>query len=158
MDGESSMKGDDMAAVRRAEATWSGDLTSGQGSVSGISSGAFTDLAVSWAARTESSDGKTSPEELLAAAHAACFSMALSGGLGRAGTPPERLDVSAEVTFDKQDSGWKVASSHLTVRGVVPGMSSEDFIKAAEAAKDGCPISGALTGNVTLSVDATLAS
>jgi osmotically inducible protein OsmC len=147
-----------MAAVRRAEATWSGDLTSGHGTVSAVSSGAFSDLPVSWAARTESSDGKTSPEELVAAAHAACFSMALSAGLGRGGTPPERLDVAAEVTFDKQDAGWKVASSHLTVRGVVPGISAEDFVKAAEAARDGCPISGALKGNVALSVDATLAS
>lgn len=147
-----------MAAVRRAEATWSGDLTSGSGTVSAVSSGVFSDLPVSWAARTESSDGKTSPEELVAAAHAACFSMALSAGLGRAGTPPERLDVSAEVAFEKQDAGWKVASSHLTVRGVVPGMSEEEFVKAAEAARDGCPISGALKGNVALSVDAALAS
>ena len=147
-----------MAAVRRAEATWSGDLTSGSGTVSAVSSGVFSDLPVSWAARTESSDGKTSPEELVAAAHAACFSMALSAGLGRAGTPPERLDVSAEVAFEKQEAGWKVASSHLTVRGVVPGMSEADFVKAAEAARDGCPISGALKGNVELSVDAALAS
>jgi osmotically inducible protein OsmC len=147
-----------MAAVRRAEATWSGDLTTGSGSVSAVSSGVFSDLPVSWAARTESSDGKTSPEELVAAAHAACFSMALSAGLGRAGTPPERLDVSAEVAFEKQEAGWKVASSHLTVRGVVPGMSEADFVKAAEAARDGCPISGALKGNVALSVDAALAS
>ena len=147
-----------MAAVRRAEATWAGDLTTGSGTVSAVSSGVFTDLPVSWAARTESSDGKTSPEELVAAAHAACFSMAFSAGLGRAGTPPERLDVSAEVTFDKQDAGWKVTSSHLTVRGVVPGISEEDFVKAAEAARDGCPISGALKGNVELSVDAALAS
>lgn len=147
-----------MAAVRRAEATWAGDLPSGSGAVSAVSSGAFRDLPVTWAARTESSDGKTSPEELVAAAHAACFSMALSGALGRAGTPPERLDVSAEVTFDKRDAGWKVASSHLTVRGVVPGMSEADFVKAAEGARDGCPISGALKGNVELSVDATLAS
>jgi lipoyl-dependent peroxiredoxin len=147
-----------MAAVRRADAIWSGDLTSGRGTVSAVSSGAFSDLPVSWAARTESSDGKTSPEELVAAAHAACFSMALSAGLGRSGTPPERLDVSAEVTFDKQDAGWKVASSHLTVRGVVPGISTADFVKAAEAARDGCPISGALKGNVELSVDASLAS
>jgi osmotically inducible protein OsmC len=147
-----------MAAVRRAEATWSGDLTTGSGTVSAVSSGVFSDLPVSWAARTESSDGKTSPEELVAAAHAACFSMALSAGLGRAGTPPERLDVSAEVAFEKQEAGWKVASSHLTVRGVVPGMSEADFVKAAEAARDGCPISGALKGNVALSVDAALAS
>jgi osmotically inducible protein OsmC len=113
---------------------------------------------VSWAARTESSDGKTSPEELLAAAHAACFAMALSGALGRAGTPPERLDVTAEVTFDKLDAGWRVVSSALTVHGVVPGMSVADFVDAAEATKDGCPISVALTGNVALSVEATLDS
>jgi osmotically inducible protein OsmC len=84
--------------------------------------------------------------------------MALSGGLVRAGTPPERLDVSAEVTFDKLEDGWRVVSSALTVRGVVPGMSEADFVAAAEAAKDGCPISQALKGNVALSVDAALAS
>jgi osmotically inducible protein OsmC len=82
--------------------------------------------------------------------------MAFSGALGRAGTPPERLDVSAEVTFDKVEAGWKVVSSALTVRGVVPGISAEDFTAAAEAAKDGCPISVALKGNVELSVVATL--
>ena len=90
-----------MAAIRRAEATWSGALTSGSGEVSAISSGAFSALPVTWASRTETSDGRTSPEELVAAAHASCFAMALSGALARAGTPPERLDVSAEVTFDK---------------------------------------------------------
>jgi lipoyl-dependent peroxiredoxin len=147
-----------MAAIRRAEATWSGALTTGTGAVSAISSSAFGPLPVSWAARTESSDGKTSPEELLAAAHAACFAMALSGALGRAGTPPERLDVTAEVTFDKLDAGWRVVSSALTVHGVVPGMSVADFVDAAEATKDGCPISVALTGNVALSVEATLDS
>jgi osmotically inducible protein OsmC len=147
-----------MAATRRAEATWSGALATGSGSVSGVSSGSFSNLAVSWAARTEAPEGKSSPEELLAAAHASCFSMALSAGLGRAGTPPERLDVSADVTFDKVGDGWKVVSSALTVRGVVPGMSEADFVAAAEAAKDGCPISQALKGNVALSVDAALAS
>lgn len=146
-----------MAAIRRAEATWSGALTTGSGAVSAISSGAFSALPVTWAARTETSDGRTSPEELVAAAHAACFSMALSGALARAGTPPERLDVSAEVTFDKVDAGWRVVSSALTVRGQVPGMSEADFVAAAEGARDGCPISVALTGNVALSVEATLA-
>ena len=145
-----------MSAIRRAEATWSGALTTGSGTVSAISSGSFTSLPVSWAARTESSDGKTSPEELVAAAHASCFAMALSGALGRAGTPPDRLDVSAEVTFDKLEAGWRVVSSALTVRGVVPGMSREDFVAAAEATRDGCPISVALAGNVALSVEATL--
>ena len=100
--------------------------------------------------------GKTSPEELLAASHAACYSMAFSGQLGQNGTPPTRLDVSSEVTFAQVEGGWKVESSQLTVRGEVPGISEEDFQRLAEAAKDGCPISGALKGNVELSVDATL--
>ena len=147
-----------MAAIRRAEAIWSGDLTTGAGTVSAISSGAFSALPVSWAARTEASEGRTSPEELVAAAHAACFAMALSGALGRAGTPPKRLDVSAEVTFDKLEAGWRVVSSALTVRGLVPGMSAADFEAAAESTKDGCPISVALAGNVALSVEATLES
>lgn len=145
-----------MAAIRRAEATWEGALATGSGAVSAISSGAFSKLPVTWAARTEASDGKTSPEELLAAAHSACFEMALSGSLARAGTPPERLDVTAEVTFDKLEAGWRVVSSALTVRGRVPGISAEDFAAAAEATRDGCPISQALIGNVALSVEATL--
>ena len=145
-----------MTAMRRADATWTGDLTTGSGVVTASSSHAFTDLPVSWAARTESPGGMTSPEELIAAAHAACYSMAFSAGLARAGTPAQRLDVSAEVTFDKSDSGWRVASSALTVHGVVPGISEADFVTAAEAARDGCPVSVALTGNVALSVTATL--
>ena len=147
-----------MAAIRRAEATWSGPLTTGSGEVSAISSGAFSGLPVTWGSRTESPDGRTSPEELLAAAHSTCFAMALSGALGRAGTPPERLEVSAEVTFDKLEAGWRVVSSALTVRGKVPGMSAADFEAAAQATKDGCPISVALAGNVALSVEATLES
>ncbi len=145
-----------MAAIRRAEVVWSGSLATGQGVVSAVSSGAFTELPVTWSSRTESADGRTSPEELVAAAHASCYSMSLSGALGRAGTPPARLDVSATVTFDKVDAGWRVVSSALTVRGVVPGMSADDFEAAAQSAKDGCPISVALTGNVALSVEATL--
>lgn len=145
-----------MAAIRRAEATWSGALTNGSGTVSAVSSGAFSALPVTWAARTETAEGKTSPEELVAAAHSACFAMALSGALARAGTPAERLDVSAEVTFDKLEAGWRVVSSALTVNGRVPGMSKEDFLAAAESTKDGCPISVALAGNVALSVKATL--
>ena len=145
-----------MAQVRRAEAVWSGDLATGQGTVSAVSSGIFRDTPVSWPARTEEPDGKTSPEELFAAAHAACFAMAFSAGLGRARTPPERLTISAEVTFDKVEAGWRVTSSNLTVRGVVPGISDEDFVKAAEAAKVGCPISQTLQGNVEINVDAAL--
>ena len=145
-----------MSATRRADAVWSGPLATGSGSVSASTSGLFTDLAVTWASRTEAADGRTSPEELLAAAHSSCFAMALSGALARAGTPPERLDVSAEVTFDKVDEGWRVVSSALTVAGTVPGISAEDFQVAAEGARDGCPISKALAGNVALSVKATL--
>ena len=146
-----------MSAVRRAEVAWSGDLATGSGTVSAVSSGTFSELPVSWATRTEAPAGQTSPEELVAAAHASCFSMALSAALGRAGHPPERLDVSAEVTFDKLEEGWRVVSSQLTVRGVVPGMSEADFVTAAEGARDGCPISQALKGNVKLSVNASLA-
>ena len=145
-----------MPAIRRAEAVWEGDLLSGSGVVSAVSSRAFAGLPVSWPARIETPDGKTSPEELVAAAHASCFSMALSGALGRAGTPPARLEVSAEVTFDKLESGWTVTSSALTVRGRVPGIDPAAFIAAAEGARDGCPISVALKGNVALSVKATL--
>ena len=145
-----------MAAIRRAETTWSGPLATGTGTVSAVSSGTFADLPVSWAARTESSDGKTSPEELLAGAHAACFAMAFAGALGRAGTPPDRLDVSADVTFDKVEAGWRVVSSALTVRARVPGISEADFQAVAAATRDACPISVALAGNVALSVEATL--
>jgi lipoyl-dependent peroxiredoxin len=147
-----------MSAIRRAEVAWSGDLTTGSGTVSAMSSNAFSDLPVSWAARTEAPEGKTSPEELVAAAHASCFAMAFSADLGRAGSPPDRLEVSADVTFDKIEAGWRVVSSHLTVRGVVPGISQADFVAAAEKARDGCPISQALKGNVALSVDATLSA
>lgn len=145
-----------MAAVRRAEASWSGSLATGSGTVTAVSSAAFSGLPVSWAARTEAANGQTSPEELVAAAHAACFAMALSGALGRAGTPPDRLEVSAEVTFDKLEAGWRVVSSALTVRGWVPGSTTEDFVAAADSTRDGCPISQALKGNVELSIAATL--
>ena len=147
-----------MAAIRRAEVTWEGDLARGSGKASAVSSGAFKDLAVTWASRTERSDGKTSPEELIAAAHASCFAMALSHGLGNAGNPPERLSVSAEVTFDRVDQGFKVVSSALTVRGRVPGLDAAAFRQAAEDAKENCPVSQALKGNVKLSVDASLES
>ena len=145
------------SAERRAEAVWDGDLMTGTGAVSAATSGAFTSLGVSWASRTEGPEARTSPEELVAAAHASCYCMALSAGLGRAGTPPTRLEVSATVTFQQIEGGWKVASSALTVKGTVAGVTSDEFAAAAEAAKDGCPISGALKGNVDLSVDATLA-
>lgn len=145
-----------MAAIRRADATWEGSLTAGSGTVSASSSHAFRQLPISWAARTESADGKTSPEELVAAAHASCFAMAFSNGLNKGGTPPQKLEVSATVTFDKVGDGFKVVSSALNVRGWVKGINASGFQTAAEAAKDGCPISQALKGNVELSVRATL--
>jgi osmotically inducible protein OsmC len=142
-------------AERTATTVWEGDLAHGNGVLS-LKSGAAPDLPVTWASRTERSDGKTSPEELIAAAHASCFSMALSHGLAESGHAPERLDVSATVTLSL-DAGPKVSSSHLTVRGVVPGIDAETFAQAADDAKDNCPISGALKGNLELSVDAQLA-
>ncbi len=145
-----------MAAVRQANVTWNGDLPSGKGNVSGSSSGAFKQLEVSWPRRSEpDANGVTSPEELLAASHASCYAMALSAGLGRGGNPPQSLNVTATVTF-VTEGGPRVASSALEVRGRVPGLDQAGFQKAAEAAKDGCPISQALKGNVELSVKATL--
>ncbi|MDP9252702.1 MAG: OsmC family peroxiredoxin [Chloroflexota bacterium] len=146
-----------MAAIRQARAKWNGDLAKGSGEVSAVSSGKFNALPVSWGARTESPQGKTSPEELLAAAHASCFAMALSAGLAKGGTPPETLEVTSTVTFDKVGADWTVVSSDLQVTGVVPGLDQAAFAKAAEGAKDGCPISRALKNNVKLSVKANLA-
>src|SRR3989442_3534460 len=146
-----------MAAVRQAHVTWNGDLPTGKGYVSAATSGVFKGLDVSWPRRSEAdAQGKTSPEELLAAAHASCYAMAFSAGLARAGSAPDSLDVSATVTFDRVGDGFKVVSSALEVRGRVPNMDEATFVKAAEAAKDGCPISAALKGNVELSVKATL--
>ena len=144
-------------APRRADAVWQGSLGQGSGEVSLTTSGAAGPLPVTWASRTERSNGKTSPEELVAAAHASCFSMALSNLLAEAGAPPEKLETSVTVTFKEAENGWKVGSSEITVKGWVPGMDEAAFQKAAADAKDGCPISGALKGNVELSVQATLA-
>ncbi|HEX9436865.1 MAG TPA: OsmC family peroxiredoxin [Candidatus Limnocylindria bacterium] len=144
-----------MAATREARAIWKGDLN-GSGEVSAVSSGRFDALPVSWAARTEAPGGKTSPEELLAAAHASCFAMAFSAGLGKKGTPAERLDVTAKVTFDKLADIWTVISSELEVTGVVPGSDAETFAQEAERAGNDCPISRALRG-VKVSVKAKLA-
>jgi osmotically inducible protein OsmC len=141
-------------AERIAECTWEGDLAHGSGTVNGAS-GALTDLAVTWASRTEQSGGKTSPEELVAAAHASCFSMALANELAQAGTPPEQLDVSARVTLDQKDEELTVTTSELTVSGRVPGIDQEVFTKAATDAGRNCPISRALAG-VDISVRATL--
>jgi lipoyl-dependent peroxiredoxin len=141
-----------MATVRTANAYWEGSLIDGRGHVSLDSSG-LASFDVTWAARTEAPGGMTSPEELIAAAHASCFSMALSHGLAQAGTPPERLDTRADVTFQP---GEGITGSHITVRGRVPGLSEDDFVSAAEAAKVGCPVSQALAGT-TITLDAALA-
>jgi osmotically inducible protein OsmC len=145
-----------MAAMREARAVWTGDLQSGSGVVSSAT-GKFKDLPVSWSARTEDPGGKTSPEELLAAAHASCFAMALSADLARAGMKPQRLEVGARVTFDKVADKWTVVSSELEVKGQVAGADAAKFAQAAEGAKENCPISRALKGNVKLSVKPTLA-
>jgi osmotically inducible protein OsmC len=146
-----------VAATRKAKAVWNGNLATGSGEVSAVTSGKFSALPVSWGARTEAPQGKTSPEELLAAAHASCFAMALSAGLAKAGTPPKKLEVTSAVTFDKVGEDWTVVSSELEVTGEVPGIDAAAFAKAAEGAKDGCPISRALKNNVKLSVRPTLA-
>jgi osmotically inducible protein OsmC len=141
---------------RSASVTWSGDLMSGSGTIDEVGSGAFGPLDVTWASRSEdASGGKTSPEELIAAAHASCFSMALSGGLGKAGTPPERLRTSATVTFVPGTGITRVA---LAVRGVVPALDADGFREASEAAKAGCPVSKALAGVPEITLDAQLES
>lgn len=144
-----------MAAERTAQVTWNGDLMNGSGTIDRVGSGALRALGVSWAARTEEqSGGKTSPEELIAAAHAACFSMALSGALAKAGSPPEQLSSSATVTFVP---GTGITKSVLEVEGRVPGMDADAFRQAAENAMENCPVSQALRGNVELEARATLA-
>jgi osmotically inducible protein OsmC len=145
-----------MAITRFAEATWSGNLVDGNGTIDYVSSGAFSRLPVTWASRTEEHNGRTSPEELIASAHAACFSMAFSSQLAKNGTPATRLSVRATITFDKGDAGWKIARSDLVVRGTVAGIDQARFAELASVAKDGCPVSQALKGNVELAVDAAL--
>jgi len=145
-----------MAAIRRAEVTWNGDLFGGSGTIERTTSGAVAGLPVTWASRIEAPDGRTSPEELVAAAHASCFAMAFSAGLARNGTAPDRLAVTAAVTIDQTAAGWTIVSSALTVRGRVTGLDAARFAELAEAAKDGCPMSRALKGSVAISVEPTL--
>jgi osmotically inducible protein OsmC len=146
-----------MAEVRTATVVWNGDLLTGSGLITYVSSGVVSRLPVSWAARTGPHNGKTSPEELLAAAHASCFSMAFSARLAKNGTPATQLDVKAEISFDNASGGWKVTQSTIKVVGDVPGIDLETFRTIAEDAKENCPISIALKGNVDLRVDASLA-
>ena len=146
-----------MATVRRAAVKWTGNLMSGSGLLTEVTSGAVSALPLTWASRTEAADGRTSPEELLAAAHASCFAMAFSSDLTKAGAPPESLDVSAEVSAERVDGKWTVVSSKLTVVGRVPGLDEKRFRELADGARDGCPISRAIKGNVQLTVEASLA-
>ena len=139
---------------RTASVVWQGDLLSGSGTIAAAPSGAFGPLDVTWASRAEEPDGRTSPEELIASAWAACFAMALSNGLAKGGTPPERLETSATVSFQP---GAGIVKGALTVRGTVPGLDAQGFAAAAEVAKQECPVSKALAGVPDVSVDATLA-
>ncbi|MBV8599708.1 MAG: OsmC family protein [Actinobacteria bacterium] len=132
-----------MATQRKAEVVWEGDLVHGKGTIVTNTSGALPELAVSWASRSEEPNGKTSPEELIAAAHASCFAMALSHELAQAGHTAERLETTATVTFQP---GEGILSSQLTITGSVPGLSDDELRRFAEAAKDGCPVSQALAG------------
>jgi osmotically inducible protein OsmC len=142
---------------RIASAIWEGELFTGKGTVTFDSSHAVDGLPVSWPARAENPDGQTSPEELIAAAHATCFAMSLSNQLKQRGSAPDRLDVSATVTIAKTDAGFGITTSALQVRGSVPGIEADAFAEAAAAAKEGCPVSRALQGNVEITLDAALA-
>lgn len=146
-----------MAMTRTASATWQGDLPTGQGTVS-TASDFLQSVPTSWRARTEDATGQTSPEELLAAAHASCFSMAFSNELSKAGFVPDRVEITVDVTADKRENGWTVLTSQITARGWVPNVDEETFQAMANKAKEGCPISRAIAGNVELSVNATLES
>jgi osmotically inducible protein OsmC len=144
-----------MATDRRAEVTWTGSLMDGSGTITSTTTGAIGEQPVTWADRAEEPGGKTSPEELIAAAHAACFSMALSHGLAQAGSPPERLDTSATVTFQPGEGITRVA---LAVEGRVPGLDEAAFVEAAEGAKENCPVSKALASVPEITLAARLAS
>jgi osmotically inducible protein OsmC len=144
-----------MATERRADVTWQGSLLEGSGTITATTSGAIGEQPVSWPARSEdATGGKTSPEELIAAAHASCFSMALSAGLAKAGTPPEELKTSATVTFQPGEGITKIA---LTVEGRVPGLDAATFAEAAQGAKENCPVSKALAAVPEITLDARLA-
>ncbi|HEX6490991.1 MAG TPA: OsmC family peroxiredoxin [Gaiellaceae bacterium] len=145
-----------MAIERRARAVWEGDLTHGSGTFDLESSGAVEHEQVTYASRFEQPGGKTSPEELIAAAHATCFSMALANGLAQDGHAPTRLETEAVATLDNVEGGFRITTVKLTVRGEVAELDQAGFRKAAEQAKENCPVSKALAGNVSLELDAAL--
>jgi osmotically inducible protein OsmC len=149
-------RGGDMAVEHTAAATWEGDLMSGSGGVS-LGSGAAGEISLTWKARAEDASAGASPEELIAAALASCFSMALSHGLAQDGHAPTRLDTDATATFDRTDEGFRVTKIAVRVRGDVPGIDEAAFAQAAEGAKVNCPVSKALEGNVEIALDAALA-
>jgi osmotically inducible protein OsmC len=145
-------------AEREATVVWEGTLTEGKGRFT-VGSGAIPEQAVTWKARTEEPDGLTSPEELIAAAHASCYAMALSYALQNAGHPAERLTVTAQVGFGpRPGGGMKVTHSHLQVRGKVPGLDQQRFAELAREGEQGCPVSNALRNNVEITLEATLES
>ncbi len=141
-------------ATKTANVTWNGGLMDGKGTIDSVGSGAISNLGVTWKNRAETEEG-TSPEELIAAANAACFAMALSAGLAQAGNAPEKLEVTAKCTFSL-DNGPKITTMDLHVRGTVPGMDADAFKQAAAGAGENCPVSTALKGNVTYNVTAEL--
>ena len=141
--------------VSHATAQWSGSLFEGKGSVT-PESGSFGELPMTWEGRTDRPEGSTSPEELIASAHASCFSMALSNILAKGGNEAESLQVKAAVTFEVGDAGPRISTVHLDVTGNVPGIDQQGFADAVAQAKVGCPVSKALAGNVEISADATL--
>ena len=145
-----------MAIERNAHATWEGDLRGGSGRFD-TGSGAISGQEVTYASRFEDSGGKTSPEELIAAAHATCFSMALAGGLAKAGHPPTRIETDAVATLDQAEGGFRITSMRLSVRGDVDGIDEAAFRAAAEEAKEGCPVSNALADSIEITLEATLA-
>ena len=145
-----------MAETRHATASWSGNLTEGSGTLNYVSSGAFSRMPITWGSRTGAHDGRTSPEELLAAAHASCFSMALSNQLAKNGTIATRLDVRVDVTADKRDAGWTVLSSAIRVSGVVPGIDGATFARWRRQPRTAARSRARSTGNLELSVEATL--
>lgn len=146
-------------AERRADVVWEGSLTEGNGMITKVTSGALPELPVTWASRsTERAEGRTSPEELIAAAHASCFAMAFAGDLNKNGAPPERLNVSAVCTLDRVDNKSTIVSMDLNVRGKVAGIDNAKFVEIANGTKLGCPVSRALQGNVEIRLKATLES
>lgn len=145
-----------MAKTSTATTRWQGGLKEGSGQTT-LASGIVGPMKVDWTTRTAGGEGRTTPEELIAAAHSACFSMALAKNLADQGHPPESLETTAQATFTQTDAGFRITTISLDVVGTVPGMSADDFAAAARAAKDGCPVSNALSDDIVIEVSSSLA-